>query len=109
MTFARSIKEELVHLKTDDDERLAELSALIQLNGELIINNDGMTIKFKSVNHAITRHFFKMVKELYDAEMEIVSQTNTFNKRLNVIIYTKAERLLLRWVYCLLGWTSMSF
>ena len=28
MTFARSIKEELVHLKTDDDERLAELSAL---------------------------------------------------------------------------------
>lgn len=94
MTFARSIKEELVHLKTDDDERLAELSALIQLNGELVINNDGMTIKFKSVNHAITRHFFKMVKELYDAEMEIVSQTNTFNKKeLNVIIYTKAEEI----------------
>lgn len=96
MTFARSIKEELVHLKTTSQEKLAELAALIQLNGELIINNDGMLINFKSVNHAITRHFFKMVKDLYDAEMEITTQKNSFNKKeLNVTIYTKAQEIAL--------------
>lgn len=94
MTFARSIKEELVHLKRDFHEKLAELSALIQLNGELIINKEGMLIKFKSVNHAITRHFFRMVKELYDAKMKITSQKNSFNKiELSVVIYTKAQEI----------------
>lgn len=94
MTFARSIKEELVHLKRDFQEKLAELSALIQLNGELIINKEGMFIKFTSVNHAITRHFFRMVKELYDAKMEITSQKNSFNKKeLNVIIHTKTQEI----------------
>src|SRR5690554_1370543 len=92
MTFARSIKEELVHLKRDQSESLAELSALIQLNGELIISKEGMSIRFKSVNHAITRHFFKLVKDLYGAEMEITTQKNSFNKKeLNVTIQTKAQ------------------
>ena len=92
MTFARSIKEELVHLKRDEKEKLAELASLIQLNGELIINNDGQHIIFKSVNHAITRHFFKLVKDLYDAEMEIVYRETTFKKKeLNVIIKSKVQ------------------
>lgn len=96
MTFARSIKEELVHLKRTEQEKLAELAALIQLNGELRINSEGMTIKFKSVNHAITRHFFRLVKDLYDAEMELSTEKNSFNKKeLNVTITTKAQEIAL--------------
>lgn len=92
MTFARSIKEELVHLKTDNQEKLAELASLIQLNGELVINNDGQHIIFKSVNHAITRHFFKLVKELYGSEMEIIYRETSFKKKeLNVIILTNVQ------------------
>lgn len=92
MTFARSIKEELVHLKIDNQEKLAELASLIQLNGELVINNDGQHIIFKSVNHAITRHFFKLVKELYDAEMEIIYRETSFKKKeLNVIISSEVQ------------------
>ena len=96
MTFARSIKEELVRLKTQEQENLAELAALIQLNGELVINKDGMLIIFKSLNHAITRRFFKLVKELYNAEMEIETQVNSFNKKeLNVIVLTKTQEIAL--------------
>jgi len=37
MTFARSVKEELTRLNSEEDQKLAELSALLHINSEIVI------------------------------------------------------------------------
>ncbi len=86
MTFARSVKEELIHLHISKEEMLAEFSALLHLQGEVTVNNQGITISFQSKNIAITRHFFKLVKTLYNAKMEIMSKKTSFNKNEMVVV-----------------------
>ena len=94
MTFARTVKEELVHLKTNKSEKLAELSALLHLGSEVVINNKGLFIVFRSTNIALTRHFFKLIKKLYNAEMEIATSRTSFKTiELSVLVKTQTQNI----------------
>lgn len=94
ITFARSIKEELVHIKGTKEEKLALVSALLHINGELLISSEGMRLVFKSNNHAIARHFIMLIKELYSAEMEVSLKENSFKKtEISVTVFTKTQEI----------------
>ena len=41
MTFARSVKEELTRIDSSKSMKLAELSALLHLSGEVVYNKEG--------------------------------------------------------------------
>ena len=65
MTFARSVKEELTRLNSEEDQKLAELSALLHINSEIVIKNKQPYLDFQSNNLAIIRRLFSLVKDLY--------------------------------------------
>lgn len=81
MTFARRVKEELIRLDLTQAEKLAELSALLHIQSEIEINSEGVFIVFKSKNIPITRHFFKLIKDLYGAEIELYTKESDFKKK----------------------------
>ena len=83
MTFARSVKEELTRLNSEEDQKLAELSALLHINSEIVIKNKQPYLDFQSNNLAIIRRFFSLVKDLYESEMEIISKRDENLKKKN--------------------------
>lgn len=96
MTFARSVKEELTRLNSEEDQKLAELSALLHINSEIVIKNKQPYLDFQSNNLAIIRRFFSLVKDLYESEMEIISKRDENLKKKNhvVIVKTKVEKII---------------
>lgn len=96
MTFARNVKEELTRLTVSNGEKLAELSALLHINSEIVIKDKKPEIHFKSNNLAITRRFFSMIKELYNSEMELASiiESNLRKKSNIVIVKTNVENII---------------
>ncbi len=91
MTFARSVKEELTRLTNNDSEKLAELSALLHINSEIVIKNKQKYLNFQSNNIAIVRRFFSLVKDLYNSEMEIISKIDSNLRKKNIIVEVKTK------------------
>lgn len=88
MTFARSVKEELIRLNLIKDEKLAELSALLHIQSEIEITSEGIFINFESTSLPTTRHFVKLIKDLYKAEVELYTKQGTFNKKVTIVKVT---------------------
>ena len=65
MSFAFDTKSELLNVKADDCCILAELSALLTINGNVSISSEGLSVEFHSTNVGIARKVIKNVKELY--------------------------------------------
>ncbi len=86
MTFARSVKEELTRLTVETDQKIAELSALLHINSEIVIKNKQKFIHFQSNNLAIIRRFFSLIKDLYQSKMEIISKVDSNLKQKNNIV-----------------------
>lgn len=74
MSFASDTKSELLSLKADNCCILAELSALLRINGNVHISSNGLSIEFHTTNLKIARKVIKSVKELYSVEVEVVSK-----------------------------------
>lgn len=74
MSFAADTKSELLSVKADDCCVLAELSALLRINGNIHISSAGLSIEFHSTNLKIARKVITSVKELYKVEIEVVSK-----------------------------------
>ncbi len=72
MSFSDDVKNEIAR-KEDLDSccQLAELAALIQLDGGLGIVNHGLALRLKSQNAAVARRVYKLLQEQYNFFTEI--------------------------------------
>ncbi|HEY8435674.1 MAG TPA: DNA-binding protein WhiA [Haloplasmataceae bacterium] len=74
MSFASETKKELVSLPVSDCCARAELSALMHLNGHLTLSAQGMRLEFLTQNAAIARRFVKLLRQLYDVKLEVLTR-----------------------------------
>jgi DNA-binding protein WhiA len=74
MSFASDTKSELLSIKSDKCCKLAELSALLRINGDVHISSEGLHIEFHSTNLAIARTVISRLKELYKIDIDLISK-----------------------------------
>ncbi|MBU1020887.1 MAG: DNA-binding protein WhiA [Firmicutes bacterium] len=97
MSFASNTKSELLSLKADNCCKLAELSALLRLNGNVNLSSEGLRIEFMTTNIQIARKVIKNSKELYKIEVDIMSKKQMkLNKNdiFIIVIRNKASEII---------------
>lgn len=97
MSFAYDTKSELLNVKADDCCKLAELSALLTINGNVHISSEGLSVEFHTTNLGIARKVIKSIKELYHVDVEIRSKKQMKLKKNDiyiVIIRNKASNII---------------
>jgi DNA-binding transcriptional regulator WhiA len=58
MSFAKTVKEELVTIPVELEEQLAEFSAFINSNAEFHIENREKMLDFKTNNPTVAKRFY---------------------------------------------------
>jgi DNA-binding protein WhiA len=92
MSFAKTVKEELVTVPVELDEQLAEFSAFINLNGEFHIESKRKMLDFKTNNPTVAKRFLQLVRSLYQAETSLITQKlNKLNQRNAIIIRIQSK------------------
>ena len=92
MSFAKTVKEELVSVPVELDEQLAEFSAFINLNAEFHIENKQKMLDFKTNNPTVAKRFLQLVRSLYQAETSLITQRiNKLNQRNAIIIRIQSK------------------
>ncbi len=92
MSFARTVKEELVTVPVELDEQLAEFSAFLNLNTEFHIESKHKMLDFKTNNPTVARRFLQLVRTLYQAETSLITQKqNKLKQRQTVIIRIQSK------------------
>ena len=87
MSFAKTVKEELVSVPIGLEEQLAEFSAFLNLHTEFHIENKHKMLDFKTNNPTVAKRFLQLVKTLYQAETSLMTQKqNKLNQKQTVII-----------------------
>jgi len=86
MSFARTVKEELVTLPVELDGQLAEFSAFLNLNTEFHIESKHKMLDFKTNNPTVAKRFLQLVRTLYQAEVTLMTQKNHKLKQRQTII-----------------------
>jgi DNA-binding protein WhiA len=97
MSFAKTVKEELVTIPIELEEQLAEFAAFLNLSTEFHIENKKKMLDFKTNNPTVAKRFLQLVRTLYQAETSLLTQQQTkLNKRQTVIvrILTKVEDII---------------
>lgn len=97
MSFASNVKSELLSLKADSCCKLAELSALLKIHGNVNISSEGLRVEFHTTNLQIARTVIQSIKQLYKVEVEIISKKQMkLNKNdiYIVIVRDKAEKII---------------
>lgn len=81
MSFTDQVKEELTHKdKFDYQEQLAELSALIRIDGSIQISNKHLAVKITLYHGNLARRIYSLIKERFGFSIEIrVRQDRRFN------------------------------
>lgn len=86
MSFASDTKSELLTLKADDCCKLAELSALLRINGDIHISSQGLHVEFHTTNMQIARKVIKSIKDLYHVDVDIMSKKQMKLKKQDMYI-----------------------
>ena len=97
MSFASETKKELTNLEVKDCCGLAELSALIQMNGSLSFTNKKMAVDVQTENAAIARRIYTLIKRYYPVTVELLVRKKMRLKKNNVYIVrlvNEAKRIL---------------
>ena len=101
LSFSSVAKNELSRIDSQNNEcSLAELAALVRMNGSIQINGlRRMNLKFSTENAAIARRIFSLIKELYNIQTEVMVRRNKqLKKNNNYIIFidhsNRAEEIL---------------
>lgn len=97
MSFANDTKSELLNVKSESHCELAELSALLRLNGNVNLSSEGLSVTFNTTSLGLARKVIKMIKELYKVEVEIRSKKQmklSKNDIYIVIIKEKASQII---------------
>lgn len=86
MSFAKTVKEELVTIPIQLEEQLAEFTAFLNLNTEFHIENKQKRLDFKTNNPTVAKRFLQLVRTLYQAETELLTQKQVKLKQRKTII-----------------------
>ena len=87
MSFAKTVKEELVTIPVELEEQLAEFAAFLNLNTEFHIENRAKMLDFKTNSPTVAKRFLQLLRTLYQAETVLLTQQqNKLNKRQTIII-----------------------
>ncbi|MBU1094155.1 MAG: DNA-binding protein WhiA [Firmicutes bacterium] len=92
MSFARTVKEELVTVPVELEEQLAEFSAFLNLNTDFHIESKLKMLDFKTNNPTVARRFLQLVRTLYQADTSLITQKqNKLKQRQTVIIRIQSK------------------
>ena len=97
MSFASDTKSELLGVKADNCCIIAELSALLRINGDVNLSSEGLSIKFHTTNLGVARKVIKSIKDLYHVEVDIISKKQmklNKNDMYIVIVKNKASKII---------------
>ncbi len=86
MSFAKTVKEELVSVPIGLEEQLAEFSAFLNLHTEFHIENKHKMLDFKTNNPTVAKRFLQLVRTLYQAETSLMTQKQTKLKQKQTVI-----------------------
>lgn len=88
MSFTSDVKLELMTLPLKTCCRVAELSALFAVNGQVNITSEGVTLSFMTTSLPLARKVIRSVKLLYQTDVEVVSKKQVKLKKKNQYIVT---------------------
>lgn len=71
MSFSSDVKNEVAQKVMEGNDARAELSALVQMTSILSLSNRGMNLLIQVENAAVARTMYRIIKERYNAEMEL--------------------------------------
>jgi len=95
MSFASEMKNELTRTKRNECCKMAELSALLHSNSEILINSEGTHIVFQTMNNSIARCFISLVKELYQTSVNIMMRRHNLTKQdIFIVTAEKAKNII---------------
>lgn len=86
MSFSAIVKNEITKLEASPTADIAELSALIRLNGNLTLTSGGMAIEIQTENASIARRIYKLIKEQYQIQCELVVRKRVKLKKNHIYI-----------------------
>ncbi|MEC9484750.1 MAG: DNA-binding protein WhiA [Candidatus Izemoplasma sp.] len=92
MSFATNVKSELITVKANTCCELAELAALLRINGEVTISSNGVRIDFHTTNIGVARHVVERVKRLYKTEVELLSKKQMKLQKNDIYIIKVAHK-----------------
>ncbi|MEH7119058.1 DNA-binding protein WhiA [Neobacillus vireti] len=92
MSFASETKKELTNLEVKTCCNLAELSALIRMNGSLSFSNRKLVVDIQTENAAIARRIYTLLKKSYQVQVELLVRKKMRLKKNNVYIVRLAEQ-----------------
>lgn len=84
MSFSSDVKEELARIISNSRHcSLAELSAIIGLNGKLYFNekNDEYTLRLTTENIGVARKYFTIIKKTFNIVTDISIKNNVYLKK----------------------------
>lgn len=92
MSFASDVKSELLTIKADNCCKIAELSALLKIHGDIHISSEGVSVEFQTTNMQIARKVISHVKELYRIEVDILAKKQMKLKKHDIYIIRIREK-----------------
>ena len=93
MSFTSDTKGELLQLKNEHCDALAQLSALFAANGHLAISSEGVALSFQTTSLPLVRHMIKTIKTLYDVQVDVVSKKQVRLNKKNQYALTVKEKV----------------
>lgn len=92
MSFASETKKELTNLEVKECCGIAELSALIRMNGSLSFSNRKLIVDIQTENAAIARRIYILIKKNYSVQVELLVRKKMRLKKNNVYIVRLSEK-----------------
>ncbi len=81
MSFSKFVKQEISQNVLFECCQRSQLSALILLSANLVINSEGVALRFKTENSYIAKRVWQLIKDLYEVELSLdVVQKQRLNK-----------------------------
>lgn len=98
MSFASDCKDEASTIKDMPGQcKMASLEAMLRLNSEIVRTNGHFIITFLSANSHVAVYFMRLIKDLYDAQMELLTKEATKflkKKTYEVVINSQCETII---------------
>ncbi len=86
MTFSLEVKEEVSILELSYAEKRAQLSALLKINGALVIRNNNLVLNVRSEISKTAQFIYKAIKDIYDIDVRLLVAKRTTLKKNNCYI-----------------------
>lgn len=87
MSFAAETKKELTYVMGEDTpSKIAELSALIRMNGNMQLSGQRVVLDVLTENAAIARKIYTLTKELFSIQSELIVRKKMRLKKNNVYV-----------------------